>query len=182
VDSVSRLTVDGLVQKYSIPYPDAETLVPALLTYLHLLKETQAKDLIISDASIRAGILQDLVPAEQGTRLKKLSIQILSAARSLGRKYHCDENHAERVRELSVRLFNELKTEQRMTETHWLYLEVAALLHDIGLFVSSRSHLPFASNCRIGPFRIAEAGLEVANISRYHRRALPQRSHLSYLA
>src|SRR5512136_567208 len=105
-------------------------LVPALLTYLHLLKDTQAQNIIISDASIRAGILQDMAPSEQGKRLKKLSIQILSAARSLGRKYHFDENHAERVRELSVRLFDELKTEQRMTETHRLYLEVAALLHD----------------------------------------------------
>jgi exopolyphosphatase/guanosine-5'-triphosphate,3'-diphosphate pyrophosphatase len=94
VDSVSRLTVDGLVQKYSIPYLDAETLAPALLTYSQILKETQAKDIIISDASIRAGILQDLAPVEQGQRLKKLAAQILSAARSLGRKYHYDENHA----------------------------------------------------------------------------------------
>ena len=105
VDSVSKLTADGLVQKYSIPYLDAETLVPALLTYQQLLKETSAEKIIIGDASIRAGILQDLAPAEQGKRLRKLSMQILSAARSLGRKYHFDENHAERVRELSVHLF-----------------------------------------------------------------------------
>jgi len=185
VDSVSRLTVDGLVQKYSIPYPDAETLVPALLTYLHLMKETQAKDLIISDASIRAGILQDLAPAEQGKRLKKLSIQILSAARSLGRKYHYDENHAERVRELSVRLFDELKTEQRMSETHRLYLEVAALLHDIGLFVSSRSHHKHSQYLIAASelFGLRNRELElIANISRYHRRALPQRSHPSYIS
>ena len=134
VDSLSKLTIDALVQKYSIPYLDAETLVPALLTYAQLFKETQAPNIVISDASIRAGILQDLAPAEQGTRRKRLVNQILSAARTLGRKYHYDESHAERVRELSVRLFDELKTEQRMTETHRLYLEVAALLHDIGLY------------------------------------------------
>ncbi len=185
VDSVSRLSVDGLVQKYSIPYLDAETLVPALLTYLQMLKETQAGEITISDASIRAGILQDLAPSEQGKQLKKLSLQILSAARSLGRKYRFDENHAERVRELSVRLFDELKAEQRMTETHKLYLEVAALLHDIGLFVSSRSHhkhsqyLISASEL----FGLRKRELEIiANIARYHRRALPQRSHISYIS
>lgn len=185
VDAVSRLTVDGLVQKYSIPYPDAETLVPALLTYLHLLKETQAQDLIISDASIRAGILQDLAPAEQGKRLKKLSIRILSAARSLGRKYHYDESHAERVRELSVRLFDELRTEQRMTETHLLYLEVAALLHDIGLFVSARSHHKHSQYLITASelFGLRKREMElIANIARYHRRALPQRSHPSYIS
>ena len=185
VDSLSRLAVDGLVQKYSIPYPDAETLVPALLTYLQLLKETQAQEIIVSNASIRAGILQDLAPAEQGKRLKKLSIQILSAAHSLGRKYHFDENHAERVRELSARLFDELKTEQRMTDTHRLYLEVAALLHDIGHFVGSRSHHKHSqyliSSSELFGLRKHELEL-IGNIARYHRRALPQRSHVAYIS
>jgi exopolyphosphatase/guanosine-5'-triphosphate,3'-diphosphate pyrophosphatase len=185
VDSISRLTIDGLVQKYSIPYLDAETLAPALLTYLQILKETKAEEIIISDASIRAGVLQDLAPAEQGKRLKRLAIQILSAARSLGRKYHYDENHAERVRELSARLFDEIKTEQRMTDTHRLYLEVAALLHDIGLFVSSRSHhkhsLYLISSSELFGLRKRELEL-IANIARYHRRALPQRSHVSFVS
>ena len=185
VDSVSRLTVDGLVQKYSISYLDAETLVPALLTYLQLLKETEASRIVVSDASIRAGILQDLAPAEQGNRLKKLTAQIVSAARNLGRKYHFDENHAERVRELSVRLFEEMKTEQRMTDTHRLYLEVSALLHDIGQFVSSRSHHKHSyyliSSSELFGLRKREMEL-VANIARYHRRAMPQRSHPPFVA
>ncbi len=185
VNSLSLLTVDGLVQKYSIPYLDGETLVPALLTYLQLLKETQAKEIIVSDASIRAGILQDLAPAEKGKRLKKLAVQILSAARSLGRKYHYEGDHAERVREISVRLFDELRAEQHMTETHRLYLEVAALLHDIGLFVGSRSHHKHSyyliSSSELFGLRKPELEL-IANIARYHRRALPQRSHVPFMA
>jgi exopolyphosphatase / guanosine-5'-triphosphate,3'-diphosphate pyrophosphatase len=185
VDSVSRLTVDGLVQKYSIPYLDAETLVPALLTYLQILKETEASLIVISDASIRAGLLQDLAPAEQGNRLKKLTAQIISAARNLGRKYHFDESHAERVREISVRLFEEMRTEQRMTDTHRLYLEVSALLHDIGLFVGSRSHHKHSyyliSSSELFGLRKRELEL-IANIARYHRRAMPQRSHAPFVA
>lgn len=185
VESLSRQTIDGIVQKHSIPYLDAETLVPALITYAQILKETQAQALIVSDASIRAGILQDMAPMEKGKRLRKLSIQILSAARSLGRKYHFDENHAERVRELSVRLFDELKTEQRMTDTHRLYLEVAALLHDIGLFVSPRSHHKHSqyliSSSELFGLRKREQEI-IANIARYHRRALPQRSHMAFIS
>jgi exopolyphosphatase / guanosine-5'-triphosphate,3'-diphosphate pyrophosphatase len=185
VDSLSKLTIDALVQKYSIPYLDAETLVPALLICMQFFKETQAQSITISDASIRAGILQDLAPAEQGKRLKKLSIRILSAARSIGRKYHYDESHAERVRELSVRLFEELKAEQRMTDNHRLYLEVAAILHDIGLFVGSRSHHKHSqyliSSSELFGLRKRELEL-IANIARYHRRAMPQRSHTSYVA
>ena len=185
VDSFSRLSLDALVKKFSIPYLDAETLGPALLTYLQILKETQAQSIIVSNASIRAGILQDLAPIEPSNRLQRLSQQIVSAARGLGKKYHFDDQHAERVRSLSVRLFDALRTEQRMTDTHRLYLEVASLLHDIGLFISSRSHhkhshyLIAASEL----FGLRKRELEIiANIARYHRRSLPQRSHIAYIS
>lgn len=184
-DSIAKQTIDGLVKKYSISYMDAETLIPALLTYMQLLKETQAKAVIVSDASIRAGILQDLLPADQVKRIKQLTNQILSAARTLGRRYQFDEGHAERVRELSELLFDELRSEHRMTENHRLYLQVAAVLHDIGVFVSSRGHHKHShyliSNS--GLFGLRQRELEIiANVARYHRRALPQRTHTSFVS
>ena len=185
VDSTAKLTVDALVQKFSISYMEAETLAPALLTYSQLLKDTQARAVIVSDASIRAGVLQDMLPAEPGKRIKQLTHQILSAARSLGRKYQYDETHAERVREISEMLFDELKSEHRMGDTHRLYLQVAALLHDIGAFIDSRGHhkhsyyLISAS----GLFGLRQRELEIiGNIARYHRRSLPQRSHPAYVS
>jgi exopolyphosphatase / guanosine-5'-triphosphate,3'-diphosphate pyrophosphatase len=185
VDSVSRLTIDAIVHKYALSYLDAETLTPALLTCFQILKETQAPSVFISDASIRTGILQDLVPAEQGLRLKNLAHQILSAARSLGKKYQYDERHAERVRELATLIFDELRVEQRLNDTHRLYLEVASLLHDIGLFVSpsghhKHSHYLISSSDLFG-LRKRELDI-IANVARYHRRALPQRSHLTFVS
>jgi exopolyphosphatase / guanosine-5'-triphosphate,3'-diphosphate pyrophosphatase len=185
VDSVTRLTVDALVQKHALSYLDAETLGPALLAYQLLLKETEAQQVIITDANIRAGILQDLTPAETGKRLKKLANQILSAARSLGRKYQYDENHAERVRELAELVFDEVKGEQRLTDTHRLYLQVAALLHDIGLFVSPRAHHKHSQYLIASSelFGLRQRELEIiGNVARYHRRALPQRTHSSFVS
>ena len=184
-DSVTRLTVDGVVQKFSVSYLDAETLAPALLIYFQLLKETQARNIIVSDASIRAGILQDLLPAEPGKRMKQLTQQILSAARSLGRKYKYDETHAERVCGFSQMLFDELMGEQRMNDTHRLYLQVAALLHDIGFFVSPRGHHKHSQYLisSSGLFGLRERELEIiGNIARYHRRAMPQRTHVSFVS
>jgi exopolyphosphatase/guanosine-5'-triphosphate,3'-diphosphate pyrophosphatase len=184
-DSIAKQTIDGLVKKYSISYMDAETLIPALLTYMQLLKETQAKGIVVSDASIRAGILQDLLPADQVKRIKQLTSQILSAARTLGRRYQFDEGHAERVRELSELLFDELRAEHRLTENQRLYLQVAAILHDVGLFVNSRGHHKHSHYliANSGLFGLRQRELEIiANIARYHRRALPQRTHTSYVS
>lgn len=185
VDSVSRLSLDALVQQYSLSYADAETLTPALLAYLQLLKDTQAQRVIVSDATIRAGIFQDLLPAEKGKRRIQLTNQILSAARSLGKKYQYDENHAERVRELAVLLFDELKGEHGLNETHRLYLQVASILHDVGLFISSRSHHKHSyyliSRSDLFGLRRRELAI-IANVARYHRRSLPQRSHASFVS
>ncbi|MBZ5499243.1 MAG: Ppx/GppA family phosphatase [Acidobacteriia bacterium] len=185
VDSVSKLTIDQLVRKYSLSYLDAETLVPASLTYLALLMATSAQSVIISDASIRLGILLDLIPTAEKDRLTNLSHQILSAARGLGRKYQYDEGHADRVKELAELLFENLRGEQHMTETHRLYLQVAALLHDIGLFISSRSHHKHSYYLisQSDLFGLRRKELEIiANIARYHRRALPQQSHAPFMA
>jgi exopolyphosphatase/guanosine-5'-triphosphate,3'-diphosphate pyrophosphatase len=185
VESVSKLSIDKLVRQYSLSYLDAETLVPALLTYWKLLMETKAPSVIISEASIRLGVLLDLMPTAEKDRLTNLSHQILSAARSLGRKYQYDEGHAERVRDIAELLFDGLKGEQRLTETHRLYLRVAALLHDIGLFVGSRSHHKHSYYLisQSDLFGLRRRELEIiANIARYHRRALPQQSHAPFVA
>jgi len=185
VDAVSRLSTDRLVEKYSLPYVDAETLLPALLTYQLLLEGTQAISVFISNANIRAGILRDLIPAEERDRLEKITPQILSAARNLGKKYKYDEGHAMRVMQMAEMIFEELKNEQRMTDSHRLYLQVATLLHDVGLFVSSRAHHKhsFYLIAHSDLFGLSRQELEViANVARYHRRALPQRSHLPYVS
>jgi exopolyphosphatase/guanosine-5'-triphosphate,3'-diphosphate pyrophosphatase len=185
VDSILRQPIDSLVQKFALSYLDAETLAPSLWVYLQLLRESQALQVVISDASIRAGVLQDLSPGEQGKRLEKFTQQILSAARSLGTKYQYDEAHAERVRELSELIFDELKAEQHMTDAQRLYLQVAALLHDVGLFVSSRGHHKHSwyliSSSDLFGLRQRELDM-IANIARYHRKALPQRAHAEFVS
>lgn len=185
VDSVASLSVEALVQKYAISFLDAESLAPALLAYVQLLKDTQAQEVIVTNASIRSAILQELTPGEKGTRRKQLTDQILSAARTLGRKYQFDEGHADRVRNLALLLFDELKREHRLDDTQRLYLEVAALLHDIGLFVSTTAHHKHSYYLisRTDLFGLNRRDLEIiANVARYHRRALPQRSHANYVS
>ena len=184
-DSLAKLSVDKLVRQYSLSYLDAETLVPAMLTYQALLSETQASSVIVSNATIRFGVLLDLMPATEKDRKTSLSHQVLSAARSLGKKYQYDEGHAERVREMAELLFDSLKTEAGIQDSHRLYLQVAAILHDVGLFISSRSHHKHSHYLitQSDLFGLRRRDLEIiGNIARYHRRALPQQSHAPFVA
>jgi exopolyphosphatase/guanosine-5'-triphosphate,3'-diphosphate pyrophosphatase len=110
---------------------------------------------------------------------------VLASADAVGVKYRYDRPHGRHVAKLSVRLFDALVQEHGLTGRERLLLQVAALLHDIGAFVSLRAHHKHAqyllSSSQIFGLSDTETAM-VGNIARYHRRGLPQRGHLPYVA
>jgi len=77
-----------------------------------------------------------------------------------------------------------LRDEHGLLDSDRLLLQVAALLHDIGVYVSLRRHHKHSqyllASSQIFGLTDDQTAL-VANIARYHRRGLPGRSHLEYM-
>ena len=75
--------------------------------------------------------------------------------------------------------------EHGLADRERLLLQVAALLHDIGIYVSLRAHHKHSqyllAASQIFGLSDDETAI-VANIARYHRRGPPQTSHLPYVA
>lgn len=181
--TVERYDEEGLVDRYGLSLVDAETLVPALLVYRELLNATAASTLLVPDATLRVGLLADLAGAPAD--LSDLRRQVLASAESLGEKYRYDAAHGRAVARLAVRIFDDLRVEHSLGSRDRLLIEVAALLHDVGVFIGLRAHHKhtqylLASSEIFG--LSADDRAIIANIARYHRRALPQRSHLPYTA
>jgi exopolyphosphatase/guanosine-5'-triphosphate,3'-diphosphate pyrophosphatase len=184
VDSVVGYDMEQLVEKYRLPQSEAETLVPALLAYRELLIETAADRVSVPDASLRDGLLLDLVRSDQPQGIEDLRKQVLSSAAAVGERYRYDAPHARNVADLSVRLFDELRTEHGLSDRHRLLLEVAALLHDIGNYVNIRGHHKHSQYLIAASeiFGLSQDEMHVvSNVARYHRRAVPSKSHLPYM-
>ena len=176
---------DELARTYGLPFADTETLVPALLVYQALLKATNVGEMIVTNVSMRDGILQDMVGSIGGRQADLRRAEVIQSAQAIGKKYHTDMPHAEHIRMLAGRLFDALASEHRLGERHRLLLEVAALLHEVGVFVSSRAHHKHSY------YLIAHSELlgltqdelvMAANIARYHRRSRPKPSHIEYMS
>jgi exopolyphosphatase / guanosine-5'-triphosphate,3'-diphosphate pyrophosphatase len=184
-EEMAALDDEQLVERYRVPLAEVETLVPALLVYRELLLETQAGVVLVPEASLRGGLLLDMVRTEQGHGIEDFSRQVLGSAAALGEKYRYDAPHGKHVAQLAVRLFDELGAEHGMGGRDRLLLEVAALLHDVGIFVSLRSHHKH-SQYILSVSEIFGLGREdmaiISNIARYHRRGAPNKSHLPYMA
>jgi exopolyphosphatase/guanosine-5'-triphosphate,3'-diphosphate pyrophosphatase len=108
---------------------------------------------------------------------------VLASLRQTGQKYRYDEPHAETVAKLSLELFDKTKKLHRLGDENKFLLEAAAHLHDIGQFINYASHHKHSyylirSSQHIG-LNSAQVNL-IANIARYHRKAMPKATHDNY--
>jgi exopolyphosphatase/guanosine-5'-triphosphate,3'-diphosphate pyrophosphatase len=180
-DKVLAMSVNDLVRTYHLPFPEAETLGVGLLINVRLGRALKLRNLIVTTATMRDGLLMEM--AAGGAWTEEFARQIVESAIELGRKYGFDEKHARRVSELAGILFDALVAEHRLAPRFRVLLQVAGLLHDIGQFVSNRSHhkhsLYLISNSDLFGLG-AQDHLLVALVARYHRRAFPKPTHEGY--
>lgn len=183
VDEVAAFSGEELAERYRLPPGEAETLVPALLAYRDLLLETSATAVVVPDASLRAGLLLDLAGVDEDRVPDDFGRQVLAGAAAVMEKYRCDPAHGRQVAMLAVRLFDQLQAEHGLGPRERLLLEVAGLLHDVGIYVNLRAHHKHAQYL-LSVTDIFGLGRDdmavIANVARYHRRSTPQRSHLPY--
>jgi exopolyphosphatase/guanosine-5'-triphosphate,3'-diphosphate pyrophosphatase len=180
-----RHTAEELSKRYGLPFADAETLNPALLIYQILLRQTRAQRVLVSQASMCDGLLLELAREATGKEDESLLAGVIHSATSLVEKYHADLEHGRNVADLALRLFDELRGDHRLTPRHRLLLRIAALLHEVGGFVSNRAHHKHSEyligNSEIFGLNRNEITM-VAAVARYHRRSPPQPTHPNFMA
>ena len=141
--------------------------------------------MVVSGASLRAGVLIDVAEPKSRLTAEDFAHQVLASADTLGHRYRFDREHGHHVAMLATRLFDQLREEHGLGERERLLLQVAALLHDVGMYISLRAHHKHSqyilSASQIFGLSNEETAI-VSNIVRYHRRGLPQDTHLPFIA
>lgn len=185
VRQCERLTAEELAKRHGLPFAEAETLIPALLVYHVLAHQTQVDQIIVSQISMRDGLLLDVARDVTGQEDEVLLKGVIHSALTVAEKFRCDTDHAQVVAELAVGLFDQFQTDHGLGTRHRLLLRVAGLLHEIGAVVSNRAHHKHSyyliANSEIFGLNRDEMEI-VAQIARYHRRSIPKPSHLEYMA
>jgi exopolyphosphatase/guanosine-5'-triphosphate,3'-diphosphate pyrophosphatase len=182
-DKVIPLSAEKIVSRYKVSYEEAETIGPGLFAYIILCRTFKVESILIPKTTFRDGLLRE-VAADRSWN-DAFAEEVVRQALSLGRKFAIDEKHARFVADMSVQLFRALQTEFHLDPRHELLLKVAGLLHEVGGFISNRSHHKHSMYLiqNSGLFGLSrEDVLLVSLIARYHRRALPAMSHPEYAA
>jgi exopolyphosphatase / guanosine-5'-triphosphate,3'-diphosphate pyrophosphatase len=173
-----RLSQDDIVKRYGVSFQDAETIAPALLSYVMLAKELKCQTIHVADTNLRDGLLNDLAKREAWTA--EFRNQIIRSAINLGRKFAFQEKHARHVATLARKLFTDLQEEHHLDQRMELILYLAALLHEVGLFINVRSNhkhsMYIIQNSELFGLSRKDV-LLVSLVARYHRRSSPQPDH-----
>ncbi len=180
-DKVLSRSPESLVTQYHLSLPDAQTLGPSLLTHVIFAKGLGVKRMVVGNVNLRDGLIKEMTERHEWT--DSIQKQIVRSATLLGRKYNFPENHSLHVADLACQLFDQLQVLHKLSPRFRGLLQVAAILHEVGLFIGSRSRhkhsMYVISNSEF--FGIGAKELElVALLARYYRGATPQPSHASY--
>jgi len=172
---------DELVKQLNLPWNEAELLYPALIILDTFIESTRADEILVPSGNIRQGLLVNYATGHS-TLMEIFSAQVIAGSRGIAKHYRSDMKHAEFVRKQAVALYDKLNTELELNDR--LLLESAALMHDIGTYISAAGHHKHSQyiiqNSDI--FGLSAADKEiVGHIVRYHRRASPRNSHTSYM-
>ena len=175
------LSEDEIAQQFDVSYQDAETVVPALVSYVLLARSFDQKEIAVSNTNLRDGLLQSLAIRDKWT--DDYRKQVIRSAVLLGRRFDIDEKHSRHVAQLAVKIFADLQGEHQLESRMELILYLAALLYDIGAYISIRSsHKHSMYIIRHSElFGLSRKDvLLVSLVARYHRRSSPQPDHEGY--
>jgi exopolyphosphatase / guanosine-5'-triphosphate,3'-diphosphate pyrophosphatase len=147
-----------------------------------VMRKLRVEELQITSRGLRDGAMADLVRRTvrpRGAHLHQEMV-VLDGLRAFGRRCGYREEHAEQVAQLSLSLFDQTRELHRLGEEERSLLHAAAMLHDVGAFVSYNRHHKHSYyllyHADLPGFTDREREL-IATIARYHRRSSPKDRH-----
>ncbi|MCL5020854.1 MAG: HD domain-containing protein, partial [Bacteroidetes bacterium] len=151
--------------------------------YKEIVKLAGIEEVIVPGVGLKEGLMIDMGQAVLGEQKSSNRDQVMTSAVEIGRKYSFDEQHGVSVARYALELFDQTKSLHNLALEHRLLLEAAAMLHDIGTYISMTAHHKHTYYLLTATPIIGlstEQMQIVANVARYHRKSFPKMQHDHY--
>lgn len=140
--TVRTLPTEGIARRYQLPEDRATIFYTALCIYQGMLRFCQkpvctaAVNTNISEALLR----HLLMPKSQPNFAAFLRESALACAQATAKKFHCNLQHAALIAGYACAIYDKMKKVHGLDPSKRLILELAALLHSSGNFISAYRH------------------------------------------
>jgi exopolyphosphatase/guanosine-5'-triphosphate,3'-diphosphate pyrophosphatase len=164
----------------------ADIIVAGALVLQETLDTFGADSVMISASALREGVLADTYRRMHGGSLHHLEDIRRRGVLHLAELTDDDPEHSERSAHLALQLFDQLAPWHGLDGGPREYLEAAALLCNVGLFISHAGHHKHSyyvirNSEHLTGFTDGEIEL-IAQVARYHRKSAPKAKHDAFAA
>ena len=162
----------------------ADIIVAGALVLQEVLGAFGATDVMISESALREGVLADTYRRTHGGSLHHLRDIRRRGVLHLAELTDDDPEHSERSAHLALELFDQLAPQHGLDDRAREYLEAAALLCNVGMFISHSGHHKHSyyvirNSEHLTGFTDAEIEV-IAQVARYHRKSAPKAKHEAF--
>jgi exopolyphosphatase/guanosine-5'-triphosphate,3'-diphosphate pyrophosphatase len=164
----------------------ADIIVAGAIVLQEALAAFGAESVMISESALREGVLADTYRRAHGGSLHHLRDIRRRGVLHLAELTDDDPEHSERAAHLALQLYDQLAPWHGLDDGPRELLEAAALLCNVGLFISHAGHHKHSyyvirNSEHLTGFTDREIEV-IAQTARYHRRSAPKAKHDSFAA
>lgn len=184
---VSINNIEEMSNLRGIDKSRADIILAGALILWRIIEILKLKKITVSAYALREGIIIDAFEKRSKEDIihqylngEQKESRRLKSVLELAKNYDVDLVHANQVKRIALSLFDELREIHKLDNYAREILKYAAILHDIGYFISLEKHHKHSyfviKNSELVGFDYKEIEL-IANIARYHRKSIPKESH-----
>ena len=185
IELLTRHSYHQRIEQFGLREDQADVILPAAMVYERIAALTEIEEITVPYVGVKEGIVLDIVEdlVTHRAHRERQEQEVVAGAVHLGRRYMFDEAHARQVTRLALSIHDQLVALGRVDDEDRLLLLAAALLHDIGGYISLKKHH------RHSGYIISQSELPnlaprqmqiVAAVARYHRKGEPSLRHEEY--
>ena len=183
VKDVSNYSVEEIMASFSLNYNDAKAFNVGLLTYKLFLNLTKAENIIVTDTNIREGLILSMISESKAEIQQSFIYQVIASAKNLGKKYKYDEFHAKNVCKIALQIYDVIEKELGLEKHNRQLLEIASILHDIGMFIRGSDHQLHSQYIILHSdiFGLSKDDMQIISlVAKYHRGIVPDQRDSSF--
>jgi len=131
------LNPDEIMSQYSVSSDSAKFIVPSAIICRCLLERFGAEKIWLPEVSIGDGVCYEYAISSKLLRARhSFDEDIIAASRNIAKRYKSSNAHIKNVEELSLTMFDRLKKVHGLGQRERLLLQISAILHNCGKYIS----------------------------------------------